>query len=746
MDYIKIALVIAPQFMSGCLLYLLLLKRAEIGLLELVSVGSVLGIVTSTIVDQLFVNLQLPKIGWMFSAMAIVISFGYFKLRKTIAIARISYKSEVANSILPIVAIATMALGSEWFWLFPSGVLLVLAAFVSLIKTNRYSVIAISSLTVSAVIVGIFMIILRPEIWWFLYEEDLPYLQALSHSLAERGVRSGVLVSGVAVKYHWFTYAWIGLVERASNATIFVVLTKFAPFIYVFLITGLSWSFIERFVHYRLKTFLGTLVVMNASSYPLWGYGTKITFFVSPSHFFATAILFASVILILEICQNSIRQSVLITLMMTSATLLSKLTHGAILVSIVCLATIFQFFVTSTDLAVKLRVTVACVGSALSTYFLLMASPQNQSFFKISFSDFYWQLQRDARSLPDPIIDVIGLLVVASLICLPVLLTIANISQTGLKKIQTINLLNIGSLVSGSILSIWLLGIYSENLYFVYTSISLSTLIGFAAILSNPLPKITGATWAGLIAIGIGLCFFSFLIPSLNSGSQIAIVLRSMRIYAPSGLVALAILFIFATRSTDRQFVFANLFKLVIVVSSMSIAFSIYNWYNVMPRKHNEWRRNGAEYFASPDLVAMASWLNQNSDTNDIVASNFGWPNMSNREIGLFEVPCEQYHSKIEYTECNRTTNALFLAYVHRQSWLQTTAFQGIFLSPQVSKRQTTTLGFANNPTPAHLKQMLEDGVDWFVVDRSKTDHTTWDTYTTMRYANDSFLILQLNT
>lgn len=746
MDYIRVAVVLAPQFVAGCLLYLMLLKRPEVGLVELLSVGSVLGIVTSTIADQIFVNLQLPKIGWLVSVLIISVAFVIFQKKKNIIFATIIWRSEFVRSILPITAIATMALGTEWFWLFPSGVLLVLAAFASIIKLNRFSVLAISFFTVSALIVGTFMTISRPEIWWFLYEEDLPYLQALSRSLAERGMSSGFLVSGTAIKYHWFTYAWIGLVERASSAAIFVVLTKVAPLVYVFIVTGLSWSFLQRSSNNRLKIFLATFVVMNASSYPLWGYGAKITFLLSPSHFFATAILFASVILIFEINQNAIRQSVLTTLVMTSATLLGKLTHGAIFVSAVCFVAITQFLMTSTNSILKLRITTTCIGSALSTYFLLMASPQGRSYFKIRFSDFYWQLQGDARRLPDQVIDIIGILVVISLICLPTLLAVASFSRTGLKKIQVVNLFNIGSLVSGSVLSICLLGIYSENLYFLYTSISLTTLIGFAAILSSSLPKWSSREWAGLIAIGVGLCLVSFLIPNLNSGSQIAIVLRSMRIYAPSIFMILVMLYIVTTTAPHRRSIFTALFKLVVIASSMAITFSMHNWYSVMPEKHNEWRRNGAEYFASPNLRAMASWLNQNSNSDDIVASNFGWPKISDGEIGLFQVTCEQYHSKTDYTECSRTTNALFVAHVHRRAWLQATAYQGIFLSSQVSKRQTATLGFAANPTPVHLKQMLDDGVDWFVVDRSTTDHTSWESFATMRYKNDSFFVLQLKT
>jgi hypothetical protein len=745
-DYVKVALVLAPQFISGCLLYLLLLKRPEVGLVELLSIGSVLGIISSTIADQIFVNLQLPKIGWLVSILVIVIAFVICQLRNTIVFATILWQRELTRSLLPIAAIATMAIGTEFFWLFPSGVLFVLAAFVSMIRTHRLSNTAIRLLIVSAVVAGALMIINRPDVWWFLEEGDFPYLQALSHSLAERGITDGFLVSGTAIKYHWFTYAWIGLVERASNAAVFLVLTKVAPSVVVFLITGLSWSFIERYSQNRLRTFMATLVIMNASSYPLWVYGTKITHLISPSHFFATAILFASVILIFYITQNHIRQATCVVLMMTTATMLSKAAHGTIFVSAVCFVTVAQFILKSTGSKIKLKEVTACIGSALLTHFLFFSGTEYDHTLKLRLSDFFWQVQNDARALHDQIIDIIGIFVVISLICLPALLAVVSFSQTGVKKIQIDNLFNIGSLVSGSVLSVSLIGVYGFNLYFVYAAISISTLIGFAIISNSSLPKLTNLNWAGLMVVGIGLCFVSFLIPSLNSGSRNAIVIRSMRVYAPSGLIVFAMIYILISSATRHQSSFKRLFKLVIIVSSMAVTFSVYNWYRIVPEKHDEWRRNGATYFASPNLETTSSWLNKNSSADDIFASNFGWPKLLDDEVRFFKEPCKSIHLKTEQTEkCRRSSNSLLLAYVHRRAWLQATYYHSLVVSTEVNRRQTATLGFVSAPTQGHLKQMLDDGVDWFVVDRSTTDLISWAPFATIRYENDSFFVLELS-
>jgi hypothetical protein len=66
-------------------------------------------------------------------------------------------------------------------------------------------------------------------------------------------------------------------------------------------------------------------------------------------------------------------------------------------------------------------------------------------------------------------------------------------------------------------------------------------------------------------------------------------------------------------------------------------------------------------------------------------------------------------------------------------------------MTPEIERRQTATFGFVSAPTQGHLKQMLDDGVDWFVVDRSTTDLISWAPFATIRYENDSFFVLELS-
>ena len=119
MDYLKVSLVLAPQLLAGCLIYLLILKRSEVALVELLSIGGVFGIVTSTIFDQIFVNLRLPRIGWLVPLLITLVVFRIVQKNQTVVLPKIQTEQALTKTILPILAISAASLGTEWFWLFP---------------------------------------------------------------------------------------------------------------------------------------------------------------------------------------------------------------------------------------------------------------------------------------------------------------------------------------------------------------------------------------------------------------------------------------------------------------------------------------------------------------------------------------------------------------------------------------------------------------------------------------------------
>ena len=746
MDYLKVFLVLAPQLIAGCLIYLLILKRDEVALVELLSIGGVFGIVTSTIFDQIFVNLQLPRIGWLVPLLIAFVVFRVVQKNQTIVLPKIQTAQAFRKIFLPIVAISAMALGTEWFWLFPSGVLFVIASVVSIATPQKYSRFAIRTASLGAVVVGMFMIANRPKIWWFMYEFDFPFLQSLSRSLADWGLGDYVLLSGTNTRYHWFTYAWVGLVDRSSDASVFLVLTRVAPVVFVLLITSITWTLISQYSISKFRTFLSTLIVMTASSYPLWGYGTKITFLASPSQFYATAMLFASIFLLLLASQKLLRFEPIVLAVLSASTMLSKTMHGVILVCAIAFALAVQIVVRSKVSKTTVVSGLSSIAVALTAYFVLVENSEGKTVFEIRFGDFFWQLQGDARLLSEKYVDLFGILTVIAFAILPGVLILANLLQTKFTEIKFIHLLSIGSLVAGTVLAAVILSAYGENLYFLQAAIALSTLLGLAALSNTNLPQLTNRVWTYLVVAGVALCLLSYLIPSINSGAPYAIKIRSMRVYTPALILVTVTLFTLTINRFRRKQSFNQVFKLVAVTAVMGLSFAATNWADTIQRKHSEFSRDGETYLATADLENIANWINSDTDEIDIVASNFGWPKIATDEIELFRAPCTAFRNKeVSVETCRRTNNALLVAYMHRRTWLQATATHYTGFTPEIDGRQTATLGFAADPTAAQAKQMLDDGVDWFVVDRSTTDRTSWEPFATVRYSNDTFFVLELN-
>ena len=748
MDYIKVFLVLAPQLIAGCLIYFLILKRNEVALVELLSIGGVFGIVSSTIFDQIFVNLQLPPIGWLVPLLIALVIFRIVQKNQAIVLPKIQTEQAFKKTILPILAISAAAIGTEWFWLFPSGVLFCFAAFLSIAPKQTYSHIVIRLTNLAALIAGVIMIANRPKIWWILNEGDYPFLQGLSRSLADWGIRDYFLLSGTTTKYHWFTYAWIGLVERAATAKSFFVFTRIAPVVFVVLITGIVWSLINRVSKTKLQIFAAALVIMTASSHLLTDGGVKLIFLASPSQVYAFALLLTTVFIFIDQLNDAIRKPSLILSALSVSTMLSKAPHGFILVFSV-LFTISILIILKKE--VKRKTLLSCISIvvfSLLTYFALIESTASQAIYELRLGDFYWQLQGDAKLLSDKKIALIGTLTIIALIILPLQLTLTNVISSVKGKSQPHEFLSLGSLIAGTGAALVMLGVAGENFYFLNASIFLASTLGFASLARTKNQHLIGTkTFVLLVSLGMVLCLASYQIPNINSGGEYAIILRSMRIYTPGLLILLFTVLIWLSNTIRKKPFFSSGLKMIVISSAMVTSFAMVNWVERAPRKTVEFSRDGETYVGSTNLIELSNWVNKNTNKNVVVASNFGWPKVADDELKSYGSLClPQRDKNAPIQTCKRTGGTMLVAYMRRRTWVQATGLHYTGFTPETNKRQTTTLEFSTEPNAEHLHQMRSDGVAWYVVDRSTTDRTNWEPFATVRFTNDSFYVLELNT
>ena len=555
------------------------------------------------------------------------------------------------------------------------------------------------------------------------------------------------MLSGTQTKYHWFTYAWIGLVERAATAETFLVFTRVAPVVFVVLITGVVWSLINRNSVTKLRTFASTLVVMTASSHLLTDGGIKLVFLASPSQVYAFALLLTTIFIFLEQLNDAIRNPALILSALSITTMLSKVAHGLILVLLVSLTILMSFILQQ---EVKKNTVLSCVAMiffSLLTLLFFMKGSASQAPFEFSLGGSYWQLQGDARLLSDKKIALTGALINVALAILPIQLIVTSFLGLSDRKLQINNLLSLGSLIAGITISFFTIWDAGNNFYFLNTSIFLSSSLSFALITRADYQfSIKTRTYFLLALLGGFFCLVSYQIPNINSAEEYAIILRSMRIYS-SGLLILSFLALLLIVNVIRKRPsFNSALKIVIVSATMLPSFAVSNWIERAPRKTVEFSRDGETFIGSANLIEMSNWVNKNTGENVIVSSNFGWPKVADGDLKSYGSPCLSQRDKDAPVEtCKRTSSTMLVAYMRRRTWLQATAMHYTGFTPEMDKRQTTTLGFAAEPNAEHIQQMESDGVTWYVVDRSTTDRTNWEPYATVRYTNDSFYVLELN-
>jgi len=743
MDYLRAGLVIAPQLFAGCLIYLLILKRSEVAVVELLSIGFAIGITTSTICDQIFINLNWLKIGWLLPLFISTIIGSFVIWTKKIVVAKVAWRGEFKNAFFPIVAIAATALGTEWFWLFPSGVFLVISAALMYFPRIRFQRIMVRISLLASAVAMFYMISTRPKIWWMLEENDYPFLQAISSSLSNWGPFDYYFQTGSPFKYHWFVYAWVGLVERSASTQPYVVLTRIAPLIFTLLIVGIVWTIFNHFLITNKKNLALTFFIMLSSSYPLWGGGMKITTLSSPSQYYAFIFSITSLHFLILETKNLIRFASLPASIFAAATTLAKAPHGFVLISGITLHMLSMFFSESSRKYKIIQIEVVMIFTALFTYLLFISGPGIENSAAVQFGGFLWQIQGEARLAPSTYIYIFGVLTIISFSLIPILIFFIEFT-TFKNLLGSLYFFGLGSIIFGFGIGISVIANYGENLYFLHAAIVMSNIIGLSISAErNDLLLASPRLNALLISIGVSICIATFFIPDINSGSKIAIFFRSLRPVFGSMIILAFAIFTYQRNSlvTFRKIIPRTL----LVATSMTVTFSFVNWFKLMPIKNDEFKRNGSTYLPDQGIIEVASWIRNNSEISDIVASNFGWPKLENDEIKYFVAPCISFKERNNLEEtCRRTINSNLSVYLARRSWLQSTSYQYSSKNFVFEERQLTILKFAQNPNQKTVADLRKGGVDWFVVDRSTTSLKSWLPFAEIKYSNDSFFVLKI--
>jgi hypothetical protein len=100
---------------------------------------------------------------------------------------------------------------------------------------------------------------------WWIKTQDFQFFESLSYSLAHWGSHDQIYVSGFNVKYHWFSYAFTGMLSRITQADEWVILTRGSPVLITIGILLVAHAVFERVINQRalLPLAMAVFVLLN---------------------------------------------------------------------------------------------------------------------------------------------------------------------------------------------------------------------------------------------------------------------------------------------------------------------------------------------------------------------------------------------------------------------------------------------------------------------------------------------------
>ena len=156
----------------------------------------------------------------------------------------------------------------DWWWLAPSGVVLIVAVI------SRRPLAAVGSVRgllgpalfgLGLGILGVWLNLQRyPLQWsgsWDRYHNDMVFFEALGTGVARFGANDSIFMTGAPFRYHWFSYAWVGQLTDWSGAVPFAALTRVLPLVALLGTVALAVSWSRRLIASRSAAYLAAALI-----------------------------------------------------------------------------------------------------------------------------------------------------------------------------------------------------------------------------------------------------------------------------------------------------------------------------------------------------------------------------------------------------------------------------------------------------------------------------------------------------
>lgn len=695
------------------------LVQIELSALETIAVAFAVGSLTSTVTDQLALTIDINAPAWVGQtvlALAVIVLAQKTTGPIMPAPQIVDFRLLAAT---PLVVMSGYGVFTRGWWL----AIILLGVTCGLTSIKRISESAPRTIATSFIGSAIWLAVLfiaRPSTpnygdWLLrpLYtgSDDFVFSESMSWSLAHFGFGDYAAAIGTSVRYHWFSLAWSGLVDKLSGATPFVATLHVVPTVTFAMMTWLIFALVSVTGIRRIAGIAAVAVLFGTATVvdPIRFYHVLNTSNVAPLMW-----MLLVPISLIALGKRSLRGANIAIPVLIAVAFLAKAPFGVA----VLVGTFLTLFVmwcrerTTRSFILPAVVAVTSVGT-----YLVFLSPHSWEQRQYTVS---WNL---ANLAPDsrfyPLIPILLIIFV---------LTTMFVGSIGIWRKSRSNaetLLLTFLLASAAVggLRFIVSGGSAELYFFNVTTMcaALITGIGFA----SQIEKLSATPIA--LSISVGAIGFIAMSIEINHGVLSRVIPRQASLITfPIAFAAILVVALASTaRVLSRSWKPPFIALLIITTVAASSAILI----NVL--KQPEEYVSTTQVASIEDVDALA-WLRASSPSDAIVATN--------RFLCASAEPCSFDDSSF-----------LISAVARRRVLVEGPRFViGGRPYPQwMTERIALSTRFAEKPNETDLRKLKDYGVSWYVVSERFLStgalvESDWSEFGFIRYHEDGIAIIEL--
>ena len=757
-------LIVVLQTLAGGSFLSIFVCKSHLTWKEFCGVGLAIGSLLTFGFDQIFRNTAISSFAWTLPILFLPFSIWKSRLKIDVTIAR---NDLITTELLAILATVLLILSPEWFWPLPLALLFIsVVIWREIPKWRNHSAIIASCL----IPISILSMLKRPIGWW-IEDTDVALYEAISQTLGNWGFRDNVNGAGTSTNYHWFAYAWSGLIDRVSGSPEWVSNTRTIPLLITVGTVLVIWAILEQLSHSRLIIIFSLFAIGGFDTVQTWGRGFKLGIIASPSQIYGLFLLLAFLFVFILDTNSLLKKPLPLFFLLAFGVIGSKVAHGAVLAGAVGFFWLANFVKDKKFNWHHTWFTTATIlGVATGFYFIINGgggSSRGMLFDQFGFVD---GITGDFRPFGLAIQWIAGLTLLFGFLGLQLLGLVALWTfYTGSAQKQ-VCFFAIGAGIAGLLSAMFLSGEFAVELFFTHAASSVLVVLIIPVVLKRVTSddiKYSRPILSIAILVGLGSAIFANLLPNLDSGSLTAIALRT----TPSlvGLLPLfsAVLCAFYLKENTLvgqikeqiQVSFFTRFTSLALVGLLAMSGGFYsaNYAKNIQEEYPESNRNFASRIGldRPDLLSASNWISTNTKKSAIFATNDfcgGISKTCNSDTDWdalldFSMKCTQF-AVLRTDKCNAGGYQLLTAVVHRR-FLAGNYYVGISdgsaIKPWVVKRVLDSVNFAKSPSSETLIALKDSNVGWYLLRRELTSDKNWEKFGTIRYTNSSYFVIELN-